>query len=121
MVSRYIWSCFGSAGRGYRFALGEEKGHLVQYWVADGFLCVDLHDKSAKSRIARKFPLGIVPSTPATLFGGFENTKHADVKVATKNDTSVEDWHITEVDYENCGVAQMSGREFWKIAKFSKK
>ena len=102
----------------YIFVLGKKEEQSVDYWVKDNYLCVDLHNRKSKIRIARRFCLDMVPSTPATLFGGFEKTKHADVRVVTHRDEGVENWHLSGVDYEKADAATINGHEFWKLASF---
>ena len=100
------------------FALGKKEKQSVEYWVKDNYLCVDLHNIEAKIRIARRFCLDMVPSTPATLFSGFEKTKHADLKVITHRDEGIDNWRLSGTDYEKADASTMTGREFWELARF---
>ena len=102
------------------FALGSKESQEVEYWVEGNYLHVDLHDKNAKIRIARRFTLEIVPSISAMLFGGFTNTQHANIKVVTQHDAGVEEWQISGVNYTEKGISTLSRQEFWKQAVFSK-
>tara|TARA_Y100001960_G_C14498597_1_gene740388 strand:- start:322 stop:714 length:393 start_codon:yes stop_codon:yes gene_type:complete len=98
------------------FALGDIEGQAIEYWIEGKFLCLDLQEKKTKIRIARRFPLETVPKKPATLFGGFEKTPHADIKVVTNKDPGVEESIFYDVDYVNS--TEINGRDFWKKVNF---
>lgn len=101
------------------FVPGREEGQSIDYWLEGNFLCVDLHDPDRKLRIARRFPLAMEPTHPATLFNGFNNTQHADVQVVIFEDEGVEERTFKEEQYQ-AGRLQDMGREaFWQWAGFS--
>ena len=101
------------------FVTGKEEGHtLEECWVEKNRLCVDLHDLKQASRIARRFPLDQVPTHSASLFSGFNNTKHADLEVCTPHDPGVEEFIIRGSDYDHQQVQSMPRVEFWKLAGF---
>lgn len=101
------------------FVPGQEEGQSIDYWLESNFLCVDLHTPDRKLRIARRFPLGIEPTHPATLFNGFNNTQHADVQVATFEDNGVEEKRFEDEAYQSGGFQDMSREAFWQRAGFS--
>lgn len=71
------------------FVPGKEEDQTIEYRVEENYLCVDLHDTETKMKTVRRFDLGLTPTTPASLFSGFERTKHADVMVVTFEDAGV--------------------------------
>lgn len=93
---------------------GQEDGQSCDYWLDGEFLCVDLHDPEKEVRIARRFPLTMEPSHPATLFNGFTRTKHADVKVATFEDERVKSRVFQDEDYRKEAIRDMSRDAFWQ-------
>lgn len=56
------------------FVPGRDGEVAKTWWVEDEHLCVDLSE-------VRRFSLSLPATASATLFSGFENTKHGDVKV----------------------------------------
>lgn len=101
------------------FVPGREEGQSIDYWLEENFLCVDLHDPDRKLRIARRFPLAMAATHPATLFNGFNNTQHADVQVATFEDEGVEERVFKDNGYTQSRVQDMSREAFWQQADFS--
>ena len=99
---------------------GQEEGQSCEYWLEDGLLCFDLHDPAKELRIARRFPLTLEATHPATLFNGFAHTKHADVKVITFEDEGVESWVISKEDYRKDSVGNMDRKTFWKKSGFNR-
>ena len=75
---------------------------------------VDLHDKKKCKRVGRRFPLDLPTTTPATLFNGFEKTRHADVRVVTYKDASVEEFIISGDVYRNESIAGMELEIFFQ-------
>ena len=101
------------------FVPGHEEGQSVEYWLEEQFLCVDLHDPDQNIRIARRFPLDLEAIHPATLFNGFNKTKHADVKVITYEDMGVVEKIFKNEEYSNGNIQSMSRDEFWNRAGLS--
>ena len=96
------------------FVPGKGENHTVDCRVVGNAFCVDLHDKKEGKRIGRRFPLGLPTTTPATLFNGFEKTKHADVRVVTYRDEGVEEVAISGDDYRNQSIAHMEPETFFE-------
>ena len=71
------------------FVPGKE-GEAVKTWRVEGeSLCVDLC--VGEVCVSRRFSLNLPSVVPATLFSGFENTKHGDVNVVLCQDSGVHD------------------------------
>ena len=101
------------------FVTGKEEGPALEaHWIEKSHLCVDLHDSKQGSRIARRFLLNQKPTHPASLFSGFNKTKHADLVVCTHNDPGVEEFIIQGNDYKRQQIQSMDRQEFWKLAGF---
>lgn len=101
------------------FVLGQQEGQSIEYWLDENFLCVDLHDLDQNIRIARRFPLDLIATHPATLFNGFKKTKHADVKVITCEDEGVAEKIFKNEEYAKGDIQSMSRDDFWQLAGFS--
>lgn len=101
------------------FVPGQEEGQSVEYWLEENFLCVDLHDPGQNIRIARRFPLALEPSHPATLFNGFNKTKHADVKIITYEDDGVAEKIFRNEEYVDSGIQSMDRDAFWQRSGLS--
>lgn len=98
------------------FVPGQEEGQSIEYWLEENFLCVDLHGPSQNTRVARRFPLSLEATHPATLFNGFNKTKHADVKVVTCEDEGVLEKIFKGEEYAEGGIQNMSRDAFWQLA-----
>lgn len=94
------------------FVTGKEDDYSIDYWVEAGALYVDLRGKSL--RIARRFELTLDPATSASLFSGFENTKHRDVHVVLFSDPGVQEY----INQSPC-VEDMGRESFWQSTGFS--
>lgn len=101
------------------FVLGQEEGQSIDYWLEGNFLCVDLHEPDRNLRIARRFPLDLEATHPATLFNGFDRTQHADVQVVTFEDKRVEEKVSRDEDYRKRNLESLSRQAFWRQAKFN--
>ncbi len=99
---------------------GQEDRKCIEYWLEGDFLCVDLHTPDQKTRIARRFPLDLEATHPATLFNGFKKTKHADVRVITFEDAGIEEKVFKDKDYMEGEVQGMSRETFWQKAGLSR-
>jgi len=98
------------------FVPGQEEGQRVEYWLKENYLCVDLHAPAQKIRIARKFPLGLEATHPATLFNGFNKTKHADVKVISCKDEGVAEKIFKDEKYVEGNIQSLTRDAFWQLA-----
>lgn len=96
------------------FVPGKGERHNVDCRVIDGHLVVDLHDTKKRERTLRRFPLELAPATSATLFNGFEKTKHADVQVVTYRDSGVEETIVAGDAYGADSVDVMDFESFYK-------
>jgi hypothetical protein len=99
------------------FVPGQEDGQSIDYWLEGDFLCVDLHDRDQNIRIARLFPMSLEATHPATLFNGFNKTKHADVKVIVYEDEGVAERIFKGEDYDD--IQNLTPDAFWKRAGLS--
>jgi len=96
------------------FVPGKSKNDKVECRVVDNVLNVDLHNKTEGERVCRRFHLDLLPTTPATLFNGFEKTKHADVRVVTYKDEGVEEVAISGDIYRKESIANMEPETFFQ-------
>jgi len=101
------------------FVPGQEEGQSIDYWLEGNFLCVDLHEPDRSLRIARRFPLNLEATHPATLFNGFDRTQHADVQVVTFDDKGVEEKVFRDEDYRKRNLESLSRQAFWRQAGFN--
>ncbi|NIQ00249.1 MAG: hypothetical protein GWM98_07280 [Nitrospinaceae bacterium] len=97
---------------------GQEEGQIIDYWLDQDCLCVDLHDPMKRTRIARRFPLALEGTHPATLFNGFTQTRHTDINVIYFEDEGVEEKVYRGEEYLQKNILEMSREEFWKRAGF---
>lgn len=72
------------------FVVGEGDSQSTIYSVYENHLFVVLH-YSEKKRIYRRFSLNLIPKSKGTLFNGFNETKHADIKAISYQDDGVEE------------------------------
>jgi hypothetical protein len=101
------------------FVPGQEEGQSIEYWLEENFLCVDLHSSDQNIRIARRFPLDLKATHPASLFNGFNKTKHADVKVITYEDEGVAEKIFVSKEYAEGNIQSMSRDAFWQLTGLS--
>jgi len=73
------------------FVVGEGDSQSTIYSVYENHLFVVLHYPEKKKRIFRRFSLDLIPQSKGTLFNGFNETKHADIKAITYQDDGVEE------------------------------
>ena len=73
------------------FVVGEGDSQSTIYSVYENHLFVVLHYPEKKKRIFRRFSLGLIPKSKGTLFNGFNETKHADIKAISYQDDGVEE------------------------------
>jgi hypothetical protein len=101
------------------FVPGHEEGQPIDYWLDGDCLCVDLHSPDQNIRIARLFPMSLEATHPATLFNGFNKTKHADVKVVTYEDEGVAEKIFTGEEYTKDNIQNLNRDAFWQLAGLS--
>ena len=101
------------------FVPGQEEEQSIEYWLEENFLCVDLHDPDQNIRIARRFSLSLEATHPATLFNGFNKTKHADIKVIVYGDEGVAEKIFKDEEYAEGNIQSMSRDAFWQLAGLS--
>ena len=75
------------------FVVGEGDSQSTIYSVYENHLFVVLHYPE-KKRIFRRFSLDLIAKSKGTLFNGFHETKHADIKAVTYQDDGVEE-HVS--------------------------
>lgn len=102
------------------FVPGQEDGQSIEYWLEGDFLCVDLHNPVQNIRIARLFPISLEATHPATLFNGFDKTKHADVKVVTYKDAGVAEKVFKDGAYLEGNIKKLTRDSFWQLAGLSR-
>ncbi len=73
------------------FVVGEGDSQSTIYSVYENHLFVVLHYPEKKRRIFRRFSLDLIPKSKGTLFNGFNETRHADIKAVTYQDDGVEE------------------------------
>ena len=96
------------------FVPGRGENDTMECRVVENTLCVDLHNKSTGRRTGRHFPLDLPTTTPATLFNGFEKTRHADVMVVTHKDRGVKEVIVQEEVYRKEAIADMESDNFFQ-------
>ena len=95
------------------FVPGKNDDQTIECWVEGNYLCLDLHNAGKKVRVGRRIKLNEAPTTPATLFSGFEHTRHADVMTVT--DREAETFVMEGIEYEVKKVAALDSRSFWLL------
>jgi len=100
------------------FVIGKTEDEILERWIDGDKLCVVLHNKAGKIRTARSFPVNLVAKTDASLFSGFEKTKHAAVKVVLFEDEGVQNYTVQGEDYINSNAANLNAKTFWSLAGF---
>ena len=73
------------------FVVGEGDSQSTIFSVYENHLFVVLYYSEKKKRIFRRFSLDLIPKSKGTLFNGFNETKHADIKAITYQDDGVEE------------------------------
>ena len=73
------------------FVVGEGDSQSTIYSVYENHLFIVLHYPEKKERIFRRFSLDLIPKSKGTLFNGFNETKHADIKAISYQDDGVEE------------------------------
>ena len=73
------------------FVVGEGDSQSTIYSINENHLFVALYYPEKKIRIFRRFSLDLIPKSKGTLFNGFNETKHADIKAISYQDDGVEE------------------------------
>ena len=73
------------------FVVGESDSQSIIYSVYENHLFAVLHFPEKKTRIFRRFSFDLIPTSKGTLFNGFNETKHSDIKAITYQDDGVEE------------------------------
>lgn len=101
------------------FVPGKKELDTIECLVLGNVLFVDLHNMKMNLRVGKYFSLDLPATTPATLFNGFEKTKHADVKVVTYKDEGVKEVIVPEEVYREEAVSDMESENFFNwLAKY---
>ena len=101
------------------FVPGQDEGHTIEYWLEGNVLCVDLHSRDQGIRIARRFPMSLEATHPATLFNGFNKTGHADVRVISYEDEGVAEKIFKGDEYAKDDIQNLTREAFWRLAGLS--
>lgn len=96
------------------FVPGKGENDILDCLIINNSLCVDLHDTKAGKRIGRYFPMDLPAGIKATLFNGFENTRHADVLMVTYKDEGVREVTVDGEDYRKESISAMETQRFFK-------
>ena len=96
------------------FVPGKGENDAVTCLVGDGILFVDLHNETTASRVGKYFSLDLPTTIPATLFNGFENTKHADVSVVTYKNEGVREVNVQGEVYREEEISIMATEIFFQ-------
>ena len=96
------------------FVPGRGENDTIDYRLIGNYLVVDLHDERKEERTLRSFSLDLPTTTPATLFNGFEKTKHADVHAVTYKDPGVEEYIVRGDTYRTDSIARMGSKTFYQ-------
>jgi hypothetical protein len=99
------------------FVIGKSEDDHLERWVDGNNLCVDLHNKNEQTRVVRIFQINSVPSIDASLFSGFENTKHAAVKVVVPEDPRVQQFILKDDNYAKVNASILDSKSFLEAAK----
>ncbi len=97
---------------------GKEEDQTVEAGWNEGFVYFDLHDTEKKWRVARRFNMELEPTTPASLFNGFEQTKHCDMLVVDFEKGEFEEFECQDEEYNQHAVVGMNSIQFWEFADF---
>ena len=96
------------------FATGQKEGQIIDLWIDNDGLCVDLHDSKLAERTARLIPMDTPASLPGTLFNGFEKTKHADVLIVSADSEGVKEKTVLGKEYQEGNYRILDRLSFWQ-------
>ena len=97
------------------FVTGQKEGQIVELWLENDGLCLDLHDLKKGERMARFIPLNSKANLPGTLFNGFDKTKHADVLIVGCDAVGTKEKSISGIKYQEGRFKNLDHRTFWRI------
>ena len=97
------------------FVTGQKEGQIVELWLENDGLCLDLHDLKKGERMARFIPLNSKANLPGTLFNGFDKTKHADVLIVGCDAVGTKEKSISGIKYQEGRFKNLDPRTFWQI------
>ena len=96
------------------FVTGQKEGQIVELWLENDGLCLDLHDLKKGERMARFIPLTSKANLSGTLFNGFEKTKHADVLIVACDAVGTKEKSISGIKYQEGRFKNLDPRTFWQ-------
>ncbi len=97
------------------FIIGKEDPSIIHCFVSEQSLLADIHDSDNQCRIIRRFPLDLEPWCPGSLFSGFKNTKHADIKAVAYGNDGVEEFILDGERYSLENVSSIDSGQFLKL------
>lgn len=98
------------------FIIGKEDADDINCYIQDNCLLADLHNPEKQYRIIRRFILDQDPQSHGTLFNGFTNTKHGDIRAVTCRDDGVAEFLLNGEDYLNNKADEMDSCQFMQLA-----
>ena len=96
------------------FVTGQKEGQIVELWLENDGLCLDLHDFKKGERTARFIPLNSKANLPGTLFNGFDKTKHSDVLIVGCDAVGTKEKSISGIEYQESRFKNLDHRTFWQ-------
>ena len=96
------------------FVTGQKEGQIVEQWLENDGLCLDLHDLKKGERMARFIPLNSKANLSGTLFNGFDKTKHADVLIVGCDAVGTKEKSISGIKYQEGRFKNLDHRTFWR-------
>ena len=96
------------------FVTGQKEGQIVELWLENDGLCLDLHDFEKEERTARFIPLNSKANLPGTLFNGFDKTKHGDVLIVDCDAVGTKEKSISGIKYQEGRFKNLDYRTFWR-------
>ena len=96
------------------FVTGQKEGQIVELWLENDGLCLDLHDFMKGERTARFIPLNSKANLSGTLFNGFDKTKHADVLIVGCDAVGTKEKSISGIKYQEGRFKNLDHRTFWR-------
>jgi hypothetical protein len=96
------------------YATGKKEGQIVDLWLENEGLCIDLHDSKVGERTARFILLNTTATLNGTLFNGFEKTKHADVLIVSADSEEIKKKSVSGKEYQEGGFKFLDRLTFWQ-------
>jgi hypothetical protein len=82
----------------FYFVVGDGDPQSKDYLLYNNYLFVALYYQEKQIRVFRRLSLDLVPKSHGTLFNGFNQTKHSDIKAVTYRDEGVQQFIGSEND-----------------------